>query len=192
MKKLILHPTDTSQWHALVNEAQLLRSCTLTEDLESYLVFLLMRFTAQPKLVSSVLAVDFLESININGQERNDRLRDLGDKSLLFSGLFPGIAQKKRVDLNYFVEIGQSAYGTLSSVSQQSIAELFAALCEDFLTLMDVLQAMRELSHDKIISLPETVLDLWQTLPDEKFLRVLSQYTNELIVFPESKHNKKH
>lgn len=192
MKKLIIHPTDMSQWHALVNEAQLLRSCTLAEDLESYLVFLLMRFASQPKVVSSVLAIDFLDIANTSGQERNDRLRELGDKSLLFSGLFPGIAQKKQVNLNYFIDIGQSAYGTLSSVSEQNIADLFAALREDFLTLMDVLQAMRELSHDKLVPLPETILDLSQTLPREKFLNVLRRYTDKLIVFPNSKHDDKH
>ena len=44
MNKIILHPTETSQWHALVNEAQAASRLILNEDTESYLVFLLMRF----------------------------------------------------------------------------------------------------------------------------------------------------
>ena len=45
MNKLILHPTDISQWHALVNEAQAATRLILNENTESYLVFLLMRFS---------------------------------------------------------------------------------------------------------------------------------------------------
>lgn len=39
MKKLILHPTELSQWHALVNEAQATTDLILNESTESYLVF---------------------------------------------------------------------------------------------------------------------------------------------------------
>ncbi|MEE9452315.1 MAG: hypothetical protein V3V61_06125 [Gammaproteobacteria bacterium] len=191
MKKLILNPTDTSQWHALVNEAQMVRSCTLAEDLESYLVFLLMRFMEQPKIASSVLAVDFIDGISAVGKARYDKLRDLGDKSLLFSGLFPDLAKKKRVNVNYFVEIGQSAYSTLSFNSEQNMAELFSALCNDFLTLRSVLQAMRELSIRKAMDLPESMLGLWQTMPSEEFLEVLRQYTDALIIPPGSGHDDK-
>jgi len=189
MKKLILHPTDTSQWHALVNEAQTARSCTLAEDLESYLVFLLMRFMQQPKIASSVLAMDFIDGISAVGKDRYDKLRDLGDKSLLFSGLFPGLAKKKRVNINYFVAIGQSAYSTLSFNSQQNVAELFSALCNDFLTLKGVLQTMRELAIGKASDLPEGVLDLWQTMPSEEFLDILRQYTDVSIILPGSGHD---
>lgn len=60
MKRLILHPTDISQWHALVNEAQAATRLILNEATESYLVFLLMRFTQNPKLIESIVALDFL------------------------------------------------------------------------------------------------------------------------------------
>ncbi len=54
--KLIVHPTDLAQWHALINEAQAMRSLQLAEDLESYVVFLLMRFTSRPEIASTILA----------------------------------------------------------------------------------------------------------------------------------------
>ena len=44
MTRLILEPTSVAQWQALVREAQSECNCNLDETLESYLVFLLMRF----------------------------------------------------------------------------------------------------------------------------------------------------
>ena len=156
MEKLILHPTDISQWYALVNEAEVVRSCHLTEDLESYLVFLLMRFVSQPKLASNTLAIDYFNATKEVGENRYHSLRDLGDKSLLFSGLFPEMAIKKLVDINYFVNLGQSAYGTLSTSCEQNTAQLFAALCEDFLLLTNVLQSVRELPEHKLMTVLNT------------------------------------
>jgi predicted HTH domain antitoxin len=78
MNKLILHPTDMSQWHALVNEAQSSVKLALDEEMESYLVFLLMRFAQSTKLIESVLALDLLESMHILGNRQIDLLRDYG------------------------------------------------------------------------------------------------------------------
>ena len=70
MNKLILHPTDTSQWHALVYDAQATTQLILTENTESYLVYLLMRFTQTTGLLDSVIAMDFFESMNATGHRR--------------------------------------------------------------------------------------------------------------------------
>jgi hypothetical protein len=144
-EQLVLYPTDTSQWYALVNEAQVRQLCHLDEELESYLVFLLMRYTNQPQMLSSVLALDFLDSRVLLGRQRFIRLRDLGDKSLLFAGLFPGIAEKRRVSLDYFVDLGQSAYAMIS-LEEVGDVTLFASLCHEFRLLQDLLSVMRDLT----------------------------------------------
>lgn len=143
MKQLILHPTEISQWHALINEAQASTQLVLNENTESYLVFLLMRYTQGPKLIESVIALDFLESMH-NGKCRQvELLRDVGDKSLLFCGLFPGIAKKRQVSLNYFVDMGQAAYMTISELQERQLARLYMELSLQFLKLQHILQAMR-------------------------------------------------
>ncbi|AWN72699.1 hypothetical protein LEAN103870_03425 [Legionella anisa] len=143
MKQLILHPTDISQWHALVNEAQAATQLMLTENTESYLVFLLMRFSQGPKLIESVVALDFLESMHRPKTLQMELLRDVGDKSLLFCGLFPGIAKRRHVSLDYFSEMGQAAYLTIGELEGRHTADLYIQLSEQFLTLRQVLQAMR-------------------------------------------------
>ena len=146
MKKLILHPTDTSQWHALVNEAQALTHLVLNENTESYLVFLLMRFSQSTQLMESVIALDFLESMRVPGSRQVELLRDVGDKSLLFCGLFPGMADKRHVRLEYFSGMGQAAYLTVSELQDSESAHLFFQLSEQFMTMQQILQAMRKSS----------------------------------------------
>ncbi|HAT8178867.1 TPA: hypothetical protein JA361_05185 [Legionella pneumophila] len=143
MKQLILHPTDISQWHALVNEAQAATRLILNENTESYLVFLLMRFSQGTKLIESVVALDFLESMRKPRQLQVELLRDVGDKSLLFCGLFPGIAKKRHVSLSYFSDMGQAAYLTVGELEENQTANLYFQLSEQFITLQQVLQAMR-------------------------------------------------
>ena len=143
MKQLILHPTDTSQWHALVNEAQASTRLVLNENTESYLVFLLMRYAQTTRLMESVVSVDFLDSMNSNGRRQIELLRDVGDKSLLLCGLFPGMANKRHVKLDYFSDMGQAAYLTAGELQERSSGELFFQLSNQFTTLQQILQAMR-------------------------------------------------
>ncbi|CDZ75966.1 hypothetical protein BN59_00228 [Legionella massiliensis] len=142
MKSLILHPTELSQWHALVNEAQASTRLMLNENTESYLVFLLMRFSQASKLIESVIALDFLESMHRTRQRQVEMLRDVGDKSLLFCGLFPGVAKKRNLSLSYFADMGQAAYLTVGEL-YESQAGLYFQLSEQFLTLQQILRAMR-------------------------------------------------
>ena len=143
MKQLILHPTDISQWHALVNEAQASTRLVLNENTESYLVFLLMRFSQGPKLIESIVALDFLDSMRKSRSQQLELLRDVGDKSLLFCGLFPGIAKKRHVSLSYFSEMGQAAYLTVGELQASQTGELYVQLSEQFIRLQQILQAMR-------------------------------------------------
>jgi hypothetical protein len=143
MRHLVLLPTEISQWHALVNEAQVATRLLLNENTESYLVFLLMRFTQGPKLIESVIALDFLESMHAKRCHQMELLRDVGDKSLLFCGLFPGMAEKRRVSLNYFADMGQAAYLTIGEMHESQSGELYFQLSEQFLSLQQILRAMR-------------------------------------------------
>lgn len=143
MKQLILHPTDTSQWHALVNEAQAATRLVLNENTESYLVFLLMRYAQTTRLMESVIAVDFLHSMHSTGRRQIELLRDVGDKSLLLCGLFPGMAEKHHVKLDYFSDMGQAAYLTVGELQERDIAELYFQLSDKFMAMQQILQAMR-------------------------------------------------
>jgi hypothetical protein len=143
MKNLILHPTDISQWYALVTEAEMATHLSLNENTESYLVFLLQRFVQTPHMLESTVAMDFLTAVHGSTQVQIEQLKAVGDKSLLVCGLFPGLASRRHVSVNYYSQMGQSAYLTVSELQERSTAELYLQLSQYFPDLQKTLQAMR-------------------------------------------------
>lgn len=174
---LILHTTALAQWHALVETARQASAIVLSEELESYLVFLLMRFEKKPEMVNSILAVDFLQNIKKPRQQHLQNLREVGDKCLLFSGFFPEIAKKRRLKINYYVELGQSAYSSLSYYPHHQLSKLFGKLCQHFVSLMDILQTMKALDPNADTPDLLTAEELWRTTRSAYALKILRQAT---------------
>lgn len=146
MQKIIIQPTEIAHWYSLVNEAQVLSDCDLGEEIESYLVFLLMRFHKNTSFVDSILALDFFASEQAKGSHKLNLYQELGDKSLLFSGLYPEQAHKRHVNLDYFIDMGRGAYATCASLDNENASALFYDLSIDFLKMRDVLYAIKEKS----------------------------------------------
>ncbi|MDP3558788.1 MAG: hypothetical protein Q8R79_00360 [Legionellaceae bacterium] len=155
MTNLILHASDVGQWYTLVHEAQSLSNHCLPENTESYLVFLLMRSSHNPTWTEGVIGVEFLDALHSVGRALQvARLKEVGDKSLLFCGLFPVKAEKK-VSLRYFQEIGKTAYLAASRRDEESQSDLLSDLGQNFLILQDILQATRH-----VRALPK-INDMW-------------------------------
>jgi hypothetical protein len=186
MSQLWLHPTSTAQWHALVNEAQQAAKTQLDETLESYLVFMLMRFMQQTRLAKSIVAIEFLESCLSNSQNARETLRDVGDQCLIFSGLFPHRAEKRRVKISYYVDVGRSAYHELSNQLTDSAGELYHHLAHSFVSVMDILHSMRELNADNEQLSPLRAYELWQDTGSQHALRTLQQSSERVFVMDDN------
>ncbi len=176
MPGLMVHPTTTRDWQALVEQARHSIECSLSEQLESYLVFTLMRFTTRPEIVDTVLATEYLHALELGGPEQTRRLRDLGDQCLLYSGLFPGQARRRAVPIAYFVTLGQSAYDALGIRLPDAHGDLFLELSEGFVTLMDVLLALR--GRDNRGLDPLDACDLWLDTGSGQARAVLADLTD--------------
>lgn len=148
---LILHPTPLAQWHALINDAQLWRHLELGESLESYLVFLLMRYTDQPEFINSIIGIDFLKSLQAHQASQYWQLRDVGDKCLIFAGLFPEYCQHLRVENQYFSSIGRQAY---LAIFNRDGNDLYLNLAHHFAHLREILLAIRLLATEPPQQLP--------------------------------------
>lgn len=145
MRRFVLHPTPTAQWHSLVCEAEVASNIYLDEELQSYLVFLLMRYLDKPGMAAKILALDYIDSMLSTGLRQEEKLRDVGDVCLIHAGLFPERARRKRVSEQYFIELGCGAYQQLSVVVENQIADLYYRLSRSFLSIRDLLQAMSNL-----------------------------------------------
>ena len=156
---LILEQTEVAQWQALIKEAEEQCSCHLDESMESYLVFTLMRFMKDQDLASQAIALEYLRSHQLPKTMRLEQLRDIGDQCLLVSGLYPQRAERRLVRVSYYVNMGRSAYHHISDNVQKSAAELYRQLAEAFVTLMDLLQTIRDFSSPALQ--PIQSLELW-------------------------------
>lgn len=182
---LLLHPTMTAQWQALLNEAQQHCAIALNEELESYLVFLLIRFTECPELAKSVLGLEFLDSLQSQRRENQLRLKEVGDKCLLYAGLFPDHASRRRLTVNYFVNLGKTAYSTLSSQSHKNRASLFSALCQQFILMTDVLNATRDAAGQNYQRDLFQALECWTKSNSQYSFDILKTQTNSLPISPD-------
>lgn len=184
-ERLILAPTATSQWKQLLLEAEDRCACTLDEEVESYLIFTLIRFTQNPELASRALAPDYLNTARLTGQSQQQNLREVGDQCLLLSGLFPQRADKRLVRVSYYVGLGQAAYDNLSHLLKRSFAELYRLLATNFVQLIDVLQNIRS----EAALQPLQALELWRDTSSQNAYRILLQKTNAI---PQITHNQYH
>lgn len=173
---IMTHPGDTAIWYEIVHDAEKSCSVTLQQEVESYMVFLLMRYLRRPELVSRVMATCFLEALQAPMAARNEYLRTVGDQCLLLAGLYPGVAQKRRVRIGYFVGLGKSAY----VASSASADDLYAQLGGQFVPLMDVLQSVRRSDPRFPDLLPIQAMELWSETGSQRALAILRQYTGAM------------
>jgi len=185
-EKLLLEPTATAQWKKLLQDAEHHCHCQLNEDIESYLVFTLMRFTQNPDIASKALAPDYLNSANLPCHAKQQQLRDVGDQCLLLSGLFPQQAERRLVKVGYYVDLGRTAYHHLAELLRRAFAQLYQQLSTHFVQMMDVLQ---NICCEPAL-LPLQALEQWQDTGSQNAQRILHHYTSAtpIIINNKSRH----
>jgi hypothetical protein len=82
-------------------------------------------------------------------EERHQALRRMGDVSLFIAGFFADSLSCKSVDVDYYSHMGESAYGTLSTLPAPNprgaaLAEVFAELARKFTEFVDVLNEIAQ------------------------------------------------
>lgn len=152
-------------WRDAVKGAEDRCHVNLHEEIESYLVSLLIRFSTKPELANHVAAIEFMRAMQEKDIMRRYSLANVGDQCLLLSGLFPALAEHRHVKVKYFVDIGRSAYATISAKT----TDLYGSLASQFVMLMDVLQTVNQ-NH---ILLPLEAYELWHDLGSKRAHDVL-------------------
>jgi len=182
MQKIRLQPTSTAHWHDLVCEAEQQSHQHLGEEVQSYLVFLLQRFLSKTEIASRVLALDYLKSLRSVGQLKVEKLRDVGDICLLHAGFFPRRAHRRRVSVNYYVDLGIGAYYQLHHYTSHQHGHLFAHLYESFVTAMDVLQAIRSTDKTRPLLDPIMAHELWEHTGSHQAKKTLTDDSDRILI----------
>jgi hypothetical protein len=132
-------------------ESALARQHLRANELTSYyLVDLLCRFVRPDRRIpfhdesGEPLALRLRRALESGGMEQRARLRNLGDFSLFTSGFFSDSLNRRSVDLDYYVSMGEYAYGSLSRRDSDAFGQVFTELARKFVAYMDVLADVSE------------------------------------------------
>ena len=155
-------------WQEAIKNAENKCDVVLKNELEDYLISMLIRYTHKPEIVKQLFGKAFLEALQVESYSRRSHLQEVGDQCLIFAGLFPKAAEKKLVKISYFVNLGQSAYSSISEVNA-----IFGSLAYEFVVIMDVLQSIRPWSE----LLPLQAYEQWNEVGSQRALRILQEYT---------------
>ena len=140
-------------------------------DTTHYVVNLLTLFSRSDELYEddgeyyglrplALMMADAADAPNV--EQRNKSLQRIGDVALFVSGFFADSLASHSVDVDYYIHMGGSAYGSLSdgvrnSFRRRAFAGTFRELAAKFQVLVDVLNEMRDRERR------ETDIDLLRT-----------------------------
>ncbi|MBI4264627.1 MAG: hypothetical protein HY657_09640 [Acidobacteria bacterium] len=127
-----------------------------------------------PAAGGDALGVRFVKALCQEGSRQRDELRQVGDQSLFVSGFFADSLTRSLVDVDYYMQLGEYAYGSLARQSGGTIGDVFDELAGKFAAFVDVLG---EVSERTALSSDSDLLRLY-----EKCLRTRSRRSGDLLV----------
>jgi hypothetical protein len=131
-------------FHEVVTEAIEEVDLEASEPASWYLVGLLGDMS-RTRLPDEPLGVKLAQP-GTDAAERVKTLKQVGDTSLYVAGFFAESLSRSLVDVDYYVGLGQSAYGQLarSFSAQKSLTEVYEELADKFPKFVDVLTEVRK------------------------------------------------
>lgn len=154
--RILIGKTAQEWFREMVGEALSHRRLEIQEVTEFYLVNLLSGFLARERLFvekedgtiqAEPLALILLRALEADRRTRAAHLRRLGDTALFVSGFFGDSLARSLVDVDYYISMGERAYGTLAETERApGLDELYGELSERFGVFVDLFAEIAELS----------------------------------------------
>jgi len=155
--RILVGKSAQEYFREMVGEALSHRRIRIQEQTEFYLVNLLASFLEKERLFvvdedgrveAEPLALILLRALEGDRRKRALGLRRLGDTALFVSGFFgDSISRRSAVGVDYYVAMGERAYGTLRDTERGGLEALFGELSDRFAQFVDLFAEIAELSH---------------------------------------------
>ncbi len=178
MERPVLREQSPVEYFKELVESAMARQHLQAGDLtEYYLVNLLCQYVRPDRTDTELgepLAVRLARALQTGGTEQRSRLRSLGDFSLFTAGFFSDSVRRGPVDVDYYVSMGEYAYGSLSR-AEDAFREVFLELSCKFVGFSDVLADISD--RTGFTSTNYDVLRLY-----EKWLRTGSQRDGQRLI----------
>jgi len=168
--------SPTEYFRELVESAMQHQHVAVRELTSFYVVNLLSGFVHLDRAPTTgrdePLGVRLAKALQSPGSAQRDSLRRVGDTSLFISGFFSDSLNAGLVDVDYYVQLGERAYGSLA-LRDERLGGVFDELAAKFPAIVDVLN---EVSERSALSSNSDVLRLY-----EKWLKTGSRRSGTLL-----------
>ena len=175
---LVRSESPAEYFRELVDSAMQHQRVAANEHTSFYVVNLLTGFLHFDRSASAggdePLGVRFVKALGAEGSKQRDELRQIGDRSLFISGFFSDSLNRSLVDVDYYIRLGEHAYGSLARHGSTVFGDVFDELSGKFPAFVDVLG---EVSERSALSSNSDLLRLY-----ERWLRTKSRRSGELLV----------
>lgn len=153
MKEALTHNNNLQEFfRRKVKDAVATQKLSLSEEVEFYLVNILSFFSKSENLFHlneegrieyRPLALRLHDAVFATEPGRRfQHLKKLGDTALYHAGVFYDGLYNQVVDVGYYIQMGESAYGSLANLSTQygkTVTQLFEELSCHFARLVEIL-----------------------------------------------------
>jgi hypothetical protein len=141
---LIAHATVEAFFYECLNEALSEVEVDATEDTGFYLVGLLGE-VARGGICDEPLAFKLARSTESDPEQRIHELKQVGDTSLVLTGFFTESLERRMVDPDFYIGLGEAAYAELAGRLSASAAfhAVYGELAAKFPRFVDVLHEVR-------------------------------------------------
>lgn len=182
----LLLESSKEYFKTLVDEGLSQQGVSTYPQVSSYIVSLLVFFVDSRNLFESeftevgekkpqTLAEMFLLANSSEHSVRTELLKKLGDRSLYISGFFGDSLSRKLVDLDYYRDMGVTAYASLAStVKEDGLAKVYTEMATKFVPLTDTLTFI---SQKSFITSDSSILRLY-----ERYLRTGSELAKSRLM----------
>lgn len=141
---LVRNESPVEYFKELVESAISHQGLSAREMTSYYLVRLLAGYiTLDPADAEEALGIRFAKALQAGGALQRDGLRRVGDLSLFISGYFSDSLNRSLVDIDYYIALGERAYGSLAR-TDDTFSDVFDELAEKFSGFVDVLGEVSE------------------------------------------------
>jgi len=175
---LVRHETPAEYFKELVETAMEHQHVAVHDLTSFYLVNLLTGFVhfdrSSPAVGDEPLGIRLARALQAGGPAQRTGLREVGDLSLFISGFFSDSLTRSLVDVDYYIQLGECAYGSLARRGDVALGDVFDELAGKFSAFVDVLG---EVSERSALSSNSDVLRLY-----EKWVRTRSRRSGDLLV----------
>ena len=171
---LLRNESPVEYFKELVESAMTHQGLAAGELTSFYLVKLLAGYVYSQRdgADDGPLGVRLALALQAGGSVQRDGLRRVGDLSLFISGFFSDSLNRSLVDVDYYIALGERAYGSLAR-TDDTLSDVFDELAEKFSGFVDVLG---EVSERSSLTSNTDVLRLY-----EKWLKTRSRRSGDLL-----------